>query len=490
MAFSPQRIVCADRNLRCSGDGLFSSNYLTCTRRAHLPRQIARAVATGSAESYKEIEEDKVLAAGGELTGLEKLQYDVVIVGAGIIGLSIAHRLLSTTSFSVALVDAARPCSGATGAGQGYVWLGHKSPKTVSWPLAKRSNFLWEEFAKELHALGLDPLVAIGYRKTGSLLFGTTPEHALALQDKAEALCKEGVQAEYLNSTVLKEVEPQLNVGVEGSAVFTFDDSQIDAQLAASYIAGENRKYCSSGRFKEFFYDPAVSFLWSDQYGHIAGVQTTRREIYCNERVIMAAGAWSGDLMKSAFEKLSMPLVLATKPRKGHLLVFEGLSQISLRHGLMEFAYEKLSESSDLFGVASTATMDAEGRLLLGSSRQFAGFDYSLQYDVMESILKMAIKYLPVLGNTHLAEALRAGTVRIGHRPYVPDGRPMVGGIPGLEGLLLATGHEGEGLSLSLGTAEMVVNLVLENGQHVVDPSPFSPAGRLVPPNPKESTGI
>lgn len=44
------------------------------------------------------------------------------------------------------------------------------------------------------------------------------------------------------------------------------------------------------------------------------------------------------------------------------------MPQISLRHGLMEFAYEKLADSSDPFGIASTATVDAEGRLLLGNS--------------------------------------------------------------------------------------------------------------------------
>lgn len=55
---------------------------------------------------------------------------------------------------------------------------------------------------------------------------------------------------------------------------------------------------------------------------------------------------------------------------------------------------------------------------LTGSSRQFAGFDFSLQYDVMEKILKKAAEYLPALGDTHLAEALNAGTVRVGHRPY------------------------------------------------------------------------
>lgn len=434
-------------------------------------------------ETHNAVEDEKHEAAAAAAIHplqLERSQFDVVIVGAGIIGLSIAHRVLSTTSFSVALIDVARPCSGATGAGQGYVWLGHRSPETMTWHLAVRSAFLWEEFAQGLLTVGLDPLTTIGFKKTGSLLFGTSSEHALALQERAEALCKNGVSAQFLNSTALRAVEPELHVGAEGSAVLTVNDCQIDAHLAATYILGEIRKYSPSGRFQEIFYDPAVNFLGAD---HIAGVQTSRREIYCNQKVIMAAGAWSGELMQTIFKRLSMPYVLATKPRKGHLLVFEGMPQISLRHGLMEFAYEKLADSSDPFGIASTATVDAEGRLLLGSSRQFAGFDFSLQYDVMEKILEKAAEYLPALGDTHLAEALNAGTVRVGHRPYVPDGRPMIGKVPGLEGLLLATGHEGEGLSLSLATAELIVNLLLEKEHNVVDPSPFSPAGRLIPPH-------
>eukprot|EP00250_Pteridium_aquilinum_P021267 c25076_g1_i2 orf=408-1838(+) len=398
--------------VQARGNGTFSTNTMTSIRHVYNISQICNAMAADSAETEKAVELDKheAFAAARQTSGLEGLAFDVVIVGAGIIGLSIAHRILSTTEFSVALVDAAKPCAGATGAGQGYVWLGHRVPNAQTWHLAERGNFLWKEFARGLHALGLDPLVTIGFKKTGSLLFGTCSEHAFALQERAEALCNVGVQAEFLNSAALRDVEPELNVGAEGCAVLTFDDCQIDANLTAMYILG------------------------------------------------------------------------------GHLLVFEGMPQISLRHGLMEFAYEKLSHSSDPFGVASTATMDAKGRLLLGSSRQFVGFDYSLQYDVMENILKKAAEFLPALGNTHLTKALNAGTVRIGHRPYVPDGRPMVGEVPGIKGLLLATGHEGEGLSLSLATAEMIVDLILEKEQHVVDPSPFSPAGRLVPAHSTESS--
>ncbi|MCO5580859.1 hypothetical protein L7F22_034732 [Adiantum nelumboides] len=334
-------------------------------------------------------------------------------------------------------------------AGQGYLWLGHWTPDMMAWDLAKRSKYLWEKFAQGLQAMGLDPLVTLGFKRTGSLLFGTSSKHALALQEKAEALCKGGVQAEFLNSAQLMDAEPQLHAGAKGSAVLTPDDCQIDANLAASYMLGEIQKYSPSGRFQEFFYEPVMNFLWA---GQVKGIQTNRREIYCNKKLVMAAGAWSGQLMQSIFDQLSLPHVLATKPRKGHLLVLEGISKISLKHGLMEYAYKELLESSaDGLGIASTVTVDAKGRVLLGISQilsHFAGFDYNLQYDVMEIILKKAADYLPVLANLRLSDALSAGSVRVGHRPSVPDGRPMIGEVTGLEGLLLATGHEGEGFFL------------------------------------------
>ncbi|XP_062198407.1 uncharacterized protein LOC133901154 isoform X2 [Phragmites australis] len=76
--------------------------------------------------------------------------HDVVVVGAGIVGLAIARHLLLHTPLSVAVADAAVPCSGATGAGQGYIWMSHRTPGSDTWELAVRSKQLWEELAAEV----------------------------------------------------------------------------------------------------------------------------------------------------------------------------------------------------------------------------------------------------------------------------------------------------------------------------------------------------
>ncbi|RRT55593.1 hypothetical protein B296_00034715 [Ensete ventricosum] len=93
--------------------------------------------------------------------------HDVVVVGAGIIGLAVARQLLLSSDLSVAVVDAAVPCSGATGAGQGYIWMAHKTPGSETWELATRSKQLWEELAESIRHQGKDPAEVLGWKKTG-----------------------------------------------------------------------------------------------------------------------------------------------------------------------------------------------------------------------------------------------------------------------------------------------------------------------------------
>ncbi|KAG0620348.1 hypothetical protein M758_4G209200 [Ceratodon purpureus] len=439
------------------------------------------------------------LVEGGSVF-LEDLEFDVVVVGAGVIGLTVANRILEETTFSVAVVDAKRPCAGATGAGQGYVWMNHRTPASTTWGLAHRGKLLWEQLVADLAESGSDPLTAIGWQNTGSLLVATSAEEVRGLEAHVEQMAAAGVDAEFLTAADLRTVEPSLKVGHEGGAAFVRGDSQIDAALAVALVRKRNSAYRAQGRYVELFESPVERLYRSSVDGSIEVVQTSRHKLHCREAVVLAAGAWSSKLLAQAAEEWSLPLIPSVKPRKGHLLVLEGLPQLTLNHGLMEFEYtanyakvqsalhsqpEDVSVvtgpaaiSDDSFQVAMTASMDACGRLLLGSSREFSGFSTAHHFEAIEGILNRASKFLPALMEVSVQDILEKETIRTGLRPYVLGGVPLIGPVPEVEGLMLATGHEGSGLCMALGTAEILVATLLGK-EAPLDIEAYLPAGRL-----------
>ena len=85
-------------------------------------------------------------AAQAAATASADVEVDVCVLGAGIIGLCTSLALLrADPRLRVALVDAAQPCAGATGAGQGYLWLAHRDPASPAWQLAVRSRQMWQD---------------------------------------------------------------------------------------------------------------------------------------------------------------------------------------------------------------------------------------------------------------------------------------------------------------------------------------------------------
>ncbi|KDO58558.1 hypothetical protein CISIN_1g011027mg [Citrus sinensis] len=412
--------------------------------------------------------------------------FDVIIIGAGIIGLTIARQLLVGSDLSVAVVDKVVPCSGATGAGQGYIWMVHRTPGSEIWDLALRSNKLWKMLADSLRDQGLDPLQVIGWKQTGSLLIGRTPEELVMLKERVKQLCEAGLRAEYLSSSDLLQAEPELMVGEDSRAAFLPYDSQLDAMLAVAYIEKGNRHFASKGRYAEFYHDPVTCLLRSNSTGEVEAVQTSKNTLYSKKAIVVAAGCWSGSLMHDLLRETEIVLDIPVKPRKGHLLVLENFNSLKLNHASMEAGYVGHHDLTlhpgqvnhgQILSISMTATTDVIGNLVLGSSRQFAGFNTEVEQTIIDRIWKRAAEFYPKLRDLCLADFISNRKVRIGLRPYMPDGKPVIGPVPGLSKVFLATGHEGLGLSLALGTAELVADMVLTNPLKV-DSAPFAVQGR------------
>ncbi|MFS7944966.1 putative FAD dependent oxidoreductase, FAD/NAD(P)-binding domain superfamily [Helianthus anomalus] len=430
-----------------------------------------------SPEKYRR---EKLAAVRMSSTVSDSHSYDVVVVGAGIIGLSIARQLLNGSDLSVTVVDAAVPCSGATGAGaSGYIWMVHKVPGSEKWELAMRSRELWEKFAEDVKHQGMDPQEVLGWKKTGSLLVGKTSQEMAALKEKVEQLSKAGLKAELLSSTELQEVEPALVIGEEGGAAFLPDDYQLDARRSVAYIEKENRKYATEGRYREYYNQPLTGLLRSES-GKVEAVQTSKNLLYSKKAIVIATGCWTGSLMQELIKDLDIEFDVPVKPRKGHLLVIENFNSFKLNHGLMEVGYvshqdatRQPSAETETLSVSMTATMDTSGNLVLGSSRQFVGFNTKISEHIINLIWERAGEFFPSLRKHLLTDLEKSREVRVGLRPFMPGGKPMIGLVPGLSNVFLAAGHEGEGLSLALGTAEMVADMVLGNPTKV-DNAPYA----------------
>lgn len=213
-----------------------------------------------------------------------------------------------------------------------------------------------------------------------------------------------------------------------------------------------------SGRFQAFLHEPVEQLHLSPSDNAITGVSTATRRVSAAQGVVLAAGAWSGHLLGTATGGKQWHEVF--KPRRGHLLELQlphGMPP--LHHGLMESSYRQhlhkagpLDDSAP--DVSFTATPSASGSCLLGSAREFSGWDTQPSQSIMKAILQRAATFLPDL---HGYSMSAADDVRVGLRPYALGGLPFIGPVHEIPGLFLAAGHEGAGLTMAPATAELLV---------------------------------
>ncbi|OEL22025.1 hypothetical protein BAE44_0016956, partial [Dichanthelium oligosanthes] len=427
-------------------------------------------------------------------TAADASHHDVVVVGAGIVGLAIARHLLLHTPLSVAVADAAVPCSGATGAGQGYIWMSHRTPGSDTWELAMRSKRLWEELAAEVDGPGGGGArEMLGWMRTGRimlvLLFCRLCLPVMRLLPSLQSSGFDATPATLYDSKCCAD-ESKMLLSILLRKLASWQKFR-----GAGHIGGKDQVSTDISWFTFSYVRPIThipqkeaDFILcrSEVTGTVEAVQTSRNILYGRKAIVIASGAWTRSLLHSFLEP-ALTLDIPVKPRKGHLLVVEKFDKVKLNHGLMEVGYvnhevtksnsthmasESREDEHGALSISMTATLDTKGNLVLGSSREFKGFSREVDKSVVKCIWERAREFFPAMKNVPL-DIDQNPQIRIGHRPYMPDGKPVIGFIPDLPNVLIATGHEGSGLTLALGTAEMVTDMILGNPGKV-DCSPFS----------------
>ncbi|MFN7998105.1 MAG: FAD-dependent oxidoreductase [Bryobacteraceae bacterium] len=333
-----------------------------------------------------------------------------MIVGAGIIGASIAWRL-SQAGFTVTLVDAGNMGGEASWAGAGMLAPGGEVSEESEWArFALESLALYPAFVRELESESGDH---IDLRLCGALEIAGTEDEWKALQERRVGQQAMGIRAE--------EAAP---VAGAAGALFFPDDAIVDPRdvMHALRTVCRNRgiKVLEQVRVNEIRMVPArVDLLTS------AGTLSA-------SAAVLAAGAWSGDIGLSSSE---IPVEIArTFPVRGHLLGYS-LPPGSLGH-ILRRGHTYLLQRTSGFTIA-------------GTSSEMAGFDRNLDPAIIADIARRATELWPVLRSSPEPQAW------VGFRPATGDYQPRIGRLAGTD-LWLAYGHYRNGILLAPATAQRI----------------------------------
>lgn len=362
---------------------------------------------------------------------------DILIVGGGVIGLSIA-RELAAAGLRVSLLDRQACGREASWAGAGI--LPPTVPGSPVDPLARltaASHALWPGLSAELReSTGIDN----GYRACGGLtLAGVADEvpeisfrsgERLPLQDEIEAWRTAGAAVVELDGPGLIAREPALASGVR--AGFSLPDlCQVRNPWHLRALLADCRR-----RGVQIEESVEVREVWRDGE-RVRGVVIDggRREA---GHVVIAGGAWSQSLLP--------PDAAATTPVtpvRGQMLLLRTPKRL-LTH-VIECGHRYLVPRDD-------------GRVLAGSTEELAGYDRRTTPEGIAGLLQFATAIVPALQDATQEQSWA------GLRPYTPRGIPCIGPVPGVEGLYLAAGHFRSGLHLSAITARLIRNHILGEG--------------------------
>jgi glycine/D-amino acid oxidase-like deaminating enzyme len=366
---------------------------------------------------------------------------DVVVVGAGIVGAACADAL-SAEGLSVHVLESRFCGGGATAAAMGHVVVMDDSP--AQFALTEYSRRLWHELAGELPASCED-------RPTGTLWIAADASELEPLRRKGAAYRARGVEAEALSESELAKEEPNLRRGLAG-ALRVPGDRVVYPPAAARWFL---ERACRRGAVRREGVE--VTAIGP---GHVR----TRTEEIAAGTVVNAAGA-------------AAPLLspgLAIVPRKGHLVITDRYPGFC-RHQLVELGYLASAHGVARESVAFNLQPRATGQMLLGSSREFAGFDAAINRSIRARMVRRGLAFMPGLAR------LSAIRTWVGFRPATPDNLPLVGRWPRTPRLLVAAGHEGLGVTTALGTARLAADALLGR-RSAIDPAPYAP-DRLFEPS-------
>ena len=349
-------------------------------------------------------------------------KYDVIVIGSGVVGSSVAFHLSENKTKKIMLIDKGFPLSGTSGSTQAWVWIHSKIP---SWygELSMLSAEMYPFLKKRIGD--------VEYKRTGGIApFFSESERKAAIK-LAENQAKVGINIEVLNRQEVLEKEPFLSPKVVGATYSKVDGNVNPFRLVELYVkaARKNGVQCS-------FYNEVISI---EKYKDYYELETTQGFFHA-KKIVLAAGPWT----KKLGEMLDVDIPI--KQIRGQVLVTEPL-QPFLKH--------------TIGGVRQAVN----GEVLIGYSKEEVGYDRRSTMDVIQQTANMATKFIPALAKANVVRCFS------GIRVMPEDGLPIIGEIPGNKGAYVTAMHSGITLSPLVGK---LMTELLTDGETSVDLTPYN----------------
>ena len=367
---------------------------------------------------------------------------DVLIIGAGIIGCSIAHAL-ADAGVRVRVFDTRLVGQGASQASAGVLAPyieGHESSPLRSF--GRRSLDLYDEFIARVSA---DSDSMVPYDRSGTIEVAFDEDELTRFRATAATLDREGVETRLLDDGELRETEPLVSTSARGALMISTHGFVGVPDLTEALAKAAVR------RGAQFTVRSRVIAIRETE-GH--PVVETEAGVFTADRVVLAAGSWAGQIAIAGVQPVPVT------PIRGQLVHLAWPTAQPLR---------RVTWSTDCYIVPWR-----NGRVLVGATVEDAGFDERATAAGVRDLLEAACTLVPHLWQASFAE------VRVGLRPAASDLLPIVGSSEVLAGLVYATGHYRNGVLLAPLTAALVGDLVVGRGEDEAFAS-FAPSrlGRL-----------
>ena len=378
---------------------------------------------------------------------------EIIVIGGGVIGSSITYYL-SKMGKKVLMIEKKDNCSGSAGASDGVVGYHTKKPG-LQMELAIRSIAMFEELSKEL---GMD----IEYRKDcGGMQPAETKWEWEILSEIVKEQRQSGVDIRMISIEEACKIEPQLNPDLYGALYSPTSGKVNPIRLTFAYVQAAKRLGAQVLSNTEVT-DVLVKM------GRVMGVETSKGTYYADQ-VIDAAGSWAAEI--AAMAGVDLPI----RPRKGQLFITEPLGpfmDVTLqcaRYNVIKFKPEAVGDKAVLrMGASLSIEQTENGGLVIGSTREFVGYDRENTLEAMEVTMRRAMRFFPALKDVNIIRAFA------GLRPFTPDGIPVIGEVEKLPGFFVAAGHEGDGIALAPITGKLMAELLVQ-GKSSYPLEAFSP---------------